>query len=90
LHALQTAINISHPVVAPMVAAVDTRVHVRHRLYPLFDQLCTLYENKNARHRNMPTLDNVFNAINDTIQNVHQFFDKLEKKKRRKLSHQQI
>jgi hypothetical protein len=61
-----------------------THVNVRSILKPLVDQLCDLYENENARHRDMPTIDGVVNVMNETIYNVNHFLNELDKKKKRR------
>jgi hypothetical protein len=62
-------------------ANTQQQTDARSRLKPIFDQICSLYESKHATHSDMPTLDRVVDAMNNTIHDVNQFFCELDKKK---------
>ena len=55
----------------------QSRISQRSVLKPLYDQLLSAYESKDADHPGMPSIDRVINAMQDTIHHVNDFFMKL-------------
>jgi hypothetical protein len=60
----------------------ERRIDVRSTLKPLYDQICSLYEGKDASHCEMPTIASVVDAMNDKIHDVNRFFNDVRKKKK--------